>query len=124
MSKIEADDHGMVRIVDVIRCLNDIPANLEGSVIFEVVDHFCEWNSGTYTLVYSNGKLECKMAETTEIDSISIKFTIEGLTALVYGILPIPEIKELNWIEFGNSDEVALLEKWFPTIPLWLSEEF
>ena len=42
----------------------------------------------------------------------------------MYGILPIDEIKEMNWIEFSDPDDVIFLMKWFPTIPMWLSEDF
>ncbi len=53
-----------------------------------------------------------------------IQLTIKGLSALIYGTLPIEEIQYFKWISGANSEELKLLQDWFPRKDPFMIEPF
>lgn len=117
-TKLEANGVHMARIVDVDRCLSDIPAPREGCITVEVKDQFCDWNNGTYELVSDGAILHVMRPASKEHDA---KLSIEGLTALVYGTGSIDSLMSLGWLRGGK---LEVLESWFPPMLPWFTEDF
>jgi hypothetical protein len=51
------------------------------------------------------------------------RFSIEGLSALVYGIMPLEEIEYMGWGEVRGSSR-QILQRWFPVQPIHNAFEF
>ncbi len=107
----------MGRIIDAQKCLEGIKVKEEGTVKIKITDPICEWNNKKLKITTSEGKL--KVEETTEEE---IEMTIEGLTALVYGVMPIEEIEYCSWMKGEKGKET--LREWFPRKDPWMREDF
>lgn len=75
----------MIRVIDFQKyCeLIKIPANVEKTVVIEINDRFCDWNSGIWKLTPKNGKLIItKTNDKSEIsiDDLMLSRIIGGLT--------------------------------------------
>ena len=100
----------MLRIIDVPGALADLPAPVTGELVIEVRDEQCAWNNGRYALAARNGRLH---AEPTQA-SAAVSVTIEGLTALAYGILDGEAVRHRGWLSGAGEAADALLAAWFP----------
>lgn len=99
----------MVRVVDPVGALAGLPGSPDGEVAFTLQDEQCAWNNGVYRVKAQAGELAAeKVAESAELS-----FSIQGLTALVYGILPVAEIEYRGWITGLADAERRLLQEWF-----------
>jgi len=105
----------MVRIIDPMDALADIPVKGDGSVTFALTDQYCSWNNGTYRLTGRDGRLRLEVTD----DSTDIRVNIEGLTALLYGILPTDELRLRGWLEMPDEAVMNLLDHWFPVRPIF-----
>ena len=103
----------MVRVMDVVKVLSGVrvrSVTSQHSLTFAVTDEICPWVGGKFTLSKNNGVLSAQRAD----KSTTIHMTIEGVTALVYGTLPVNEIVYRGWIRGASEGEVVLMEAWFP----------
>jgi predicted acetyltransferase len=105
----------MVRVVDVEQALLDLPGTPSGSLVVHVSDDFCDWNTCTYRLKAEGGRIQVKRGGT----SPRARFSIEGLSALVYGTLPLEEIEHKGWATVEAPEDRELLLQWFPPRPIF-----
>jgi predicted acetyltransferase len=108
-----------VRVVDAENALEGLPAQGTGRVVMDVTDEFCKWNNGTIRLSASDGKLVVEPSGA----SAEARFSIEGLSALVYGTMPLEEIEYMGWGEVHGSSR-QILQRWFPVQPIHNAFEF
>ncbi len=105
----------MVRIIDPVAALADIPVDGEGSVTFALTDQYCSWNNGVYRLTSRAGRLQMERVE----ESTGNRMNIQGLTALLYGTLPTVELIARDWIHTTGDDVDVCLDTWFPVRPIF-----
>ncbi len=107
----------MVRIIDLVTAIDNLPIpkyRLEDGLInIQVDDSFCAWNSHIFTLESQDHILKIRQNPHVKPD---LKFTIQGISALVYGTLSLTEMEYKNWLEVINHEKRSLLETWFPTV--------
>ncbi|HBB27749.1 MAG TPA: hypothetical protein DC000_00585 [Clostridiales bacterium] len=101
----------MVRIIDAIDAINDIPVNKNGKVFLDLYDEYCQWNNGSYMLKTVSNKLVM-----TKCNNIIPQFriVIRGLTALLYGVYSVEELKFKKWVNLIDTDVEKILNDWFP----------
>jgi predicted acetyltransferase len=121
MVKLDPVNIWQARIINVKETLEGMEVPVDGQVSFNVSDRFCSNNNQTYQITAKNGKLTVKELGKQDAD---LEFTIEGITALVYGLLPTEEIEVFNWLKGNSEKEKQLLDKWFPVIAPILTEGF
>ncbi|MEM7132945.1 MAG: GNAT family N-acetyltransferase [Chloroflexota bacterium] len=112
----------MVRVMDVVQVLSGVQVTSVGSgqqFKFSVEDGSCPWVGGTFALTELGGVLAAQRIEGKATHGIIPTMTIEGITALVYGTLPVREIVYRGWIREANEEQTILLEGWFPAQPLF-----
>ena len=103
----------MVRVLDVVQVLDGLSVASGGSretLTIEVRDKTCPWVGGTFELVEANGLLNAQRVD----GSAAITMSIEGLTMLAYGTLPVDEIVYRGELSGANAEQINLLERWFP----------
>ncbi|QEE17097.1 enhanced intracellular survival protein Eis [Promethearchaeum syntrophicum] len=113
----------MFRILNVERCLQDLPLSRSGEIQIQVQDPDCKWNEKVYSLKEIEGKLKILAVDSTP-STCKIQITIKGLSALIYGTLPIEEIQYFKWITGVNPEELKLLQDWFPRKDPFMIEPF
>jgi predicted acetyltransferase len=101
----------MVRIIEAIEAVNDIKVNLEGEIILELHDEYCQWNNGVYKLKVVDNKLKINKCNNEEPH---VKIDIRGLTSLLYGVYSVEELEFKEWIALSNSEVGIILDEWFP----------
>jgi predicted acetyltransferase len=106
----------MVRVMDVEKVIESLPAPVEGEIGFTLEDNYCNWNNGDYQLISQAGKLK---AVRKKDNSSKIIMNIEGLSALVYGALSIQEVVHRGWLTGLDEKTTEILDRWFPTIPVY-----
>ncbi|MBD3408246.1 MAG: GNAT family N-acetyltransferase [Candidatus Lokiarchaeota archaeon] len=81
----------MMRILDVLPYLElvDIPVEADRSVTIELVDEFCQWNSGIYQLKPQDGKINAEVTahpsdNHIKIDALNLSRVISGLTTATH----------------------------------------
>jgi predicted acetyltransferase len=117
--KIDVYMVNMGRIIDAEKCLEGIEVKGEGKVRLKLTDPICEWNNKVLEIATKEGKLNVE--ETSEKEEIEM--TIEGLTALIYGVMTIEEIEYNSWMK-GGEEEKEKLREWFPRKDPWMVEDF
>lgn len=105
----------MLRVVDPIQALNGLPADTDGTLVFALRDAQCPWHDGTYRITAEGGALHAHAAD----EAPAVALSIEGLTALVYGVLPLDEIIFRAWMGEPDAATRALLAAWFPPRPIF-----
>jgi predicted acetyltransferase len=105
----------MVRVIDTQEVLKGLPASNEGELTFTLTDPQCGWNNGTYLLQGNNGQLSVSMTKR----AAKLETTIHGLSALVYGTHSIDALEYNGWIKGLTDHSRALLQSWFPQLPLY-----
>ena len=113
----------MFRIINVEKCLQDLPLSRSGEIQIQVEDPDCKWNEKVYSLKEVEGKLKISPKDSTST-TCKIKLTIKGLSALIYGTMPIEEIQYFNWISGANPEDLKLLQDWFPRKDPYMIEPF
>jgi len=115
----------MVRVVDVEKAINNIPTHRDGIVNIQIDDPNCDWNGDIFALASQNHLLNVKRSHSPKPD---VKFTIQGISALVYGTLSLVEIEYKKWIQVINEEKReekrSLLESWFPPLHLYNTWKF
>ncbi|MBN1550864.1 GNAT family N-acetyltransferase [bacterium] len=105
----------MVRLIDVISAISDIPVSCGGSVVFSLEDAFCPWNNGSYRIRETGGILNIERCSKLTQN----RFTIKGLSALVYGTLSMGEIIHRRWADAPDRNDRNILTQWFPVLPVY-----
>ncbi|MEL6397680.1 MAG: GNAT family N-acetyltransferase [Cyanobacteria bacterium J06626_4] len=106
----------MVRVMDVEKAVESLPAPVEGKISFTLQDSYCNWNAGDYQLIAQSGQLKAIRAKD---NSRKILMKIEGLSALVYGALSIQEVVHRGWLTGLDEKTTEILGRWFPTTPVY-----
>jgi len=96
----------MARIVN-IRELAGLPAG-PGEITINVSDPDCGWNTGVWQLSSDEGRLSVKPGQQADCN-----LTIQGLTALVYGVYDPDEFSLRGWGD-PNPDQQTTLRQMFP----------
>ncbi|KAA3661487.1 MAG: GNAT family N-acetyltransferase, partial [Chloroflexi bacterium] len=110
----------MGRVVDVVGAVADLPAPADGDLVIDVSDAQCEWNNGRFLLHAKNGRLSA----TSTTQPAQCSMTIQGLSALVYGTLPVAELEYRGWIADLTNESRTLLDAWFPEMLLYNTNHF
>jgi len=122
-SKTKTPDNwvNMARIIDATECLTDLPVSYPSNDIlrFQLSDPDCPWNNVQLALSVKEGST---FVEPAGGDTPTMKITIQGLAAIVYGVMPYVELTYFKWIENATPQELTTLEQWFPLSPTWLAE--
>lgn len=105
----------MVRVIDVEQAIANLPAAIAGEIYFTLHDQQCDWNTGTYQLIANQGKLTA----TRTTNQSALTMTIQGLTSLGYGILPLEEIQHRQWISGLDETVIEYISSWFPVTPVY-----
>lgn len=121
LTELKSDNIWQGRIVNVKKALDDLNVPAGGQIKINIKDDFCKINNQTFLINSNNGKLSVKELGQ---EKANIEFTIEGFSALFYGILPTEEIEAFDWLKNASKEEKALLDKWFPFSPPMLTEGF
>ena len=110
----------MGRVIDVAGAIAALPAAVDGELVVGVSDEHCDWNNGRFLIKAENGRLSA----TPTTQTAQFNTTIQGLSALVYGALPVAEIAFRGWISDVNDKLCELLEAWFPEMTLYNTNHF
>ncbi len=96
----------MGRVIDV-QALQGLPVG-EGTITVEITDVDCDWNNGVWKLSAENGSLVVTPATNPDCH-----LTIQGLSALVYGV---QDPDEFIWRGWGdpNEEQQSILRTMFP----------
>ena len=111
----------MARLVDVEKSVEGLPAVSDGELTIKVKDTHCPWNNQSYRLVGEAGRLK---AEALGNAASSIKMSIGGLSALVFGAMWPALLKPLGLCTGLDSKSMKLLTSWFPRDPPSMIEDF
>jgi predicted acetyltransferase len=101
----------MMRVIDIEKYCSSIrvPSHATEKVTIELKDNQCPWNSGRYTLIPTNGRLEALQANTTP-DIVLNEFQ---LSEVISGISPPTLLRAFR--EIDCTEETAIrLESIFP----------
>ena len=112
----------MVRIVDIVEAFNDLKISGKGSIKFSIQDEMCDWNTGRYELTIKDGY--SRMSKCGNSEPVNVTVNIRGITALLYGSLPVEEIIDRGWMETETEDVKIKLQEWFPTLLLFNTFQF
>lgn len=106
----------MARVIKIL-ALSGLPVG-DGDFSIQVNDPECPWNNGIWQLTCDRGQLGI-----IEADHAQCELTVQGLTALVYGVYPPGEFALRNW---GNPDKESqsALQKMFPPMTPFLHAVF
>ena len=110
----------MIRIVDVVDALTNLPVAAEGALVCAITDDQCAWNTGTFRLAAQGGRLSITGAD----GPADVRFSIQGISALAYGALPVAEIAHRGWLTIISRVAYAHLERWFPECAIYNPYDF
>ncbi|MFX0065370.1 MAG: enhanced intracellular survival protein Eis [Candidatus Hermodarchaeota archaeon] len=119
--QIRADELIMVRVVNVCQSLQDLPSKYAGEIKLQILDPLCSWNNQAFRIMGDGQKLNI---EALGNKNTSLQLTIEGLSALIYGILPIEEVTAFQWLKGIKNPDKDLLTQWFPVKIPWITDNF
>jgi len=113
--KIERKANWMVRLVDVKKAVDKLPADGEDIIALEITDSECPWNNGLFTLQSEKGHLRLTKSSGHSV----VKASIQALSSLVYGTQPLDEIEYQGKILISEEWARHTLQRWFPPLPLY-----
>ena len=111
----------MVRLIDVEKSVEGLPAESDGELTIKVKDTHCPWNNQSYRFVGDGGSLK---AEALGNATSPIKMSIGGLSALVFGAIWPADLEPLGLCTGLDSKAMKLLTSWFPREPPSMIEDF
>lgn len=120
-TKLDPYNVFMARIVDVKETLQGMKVPFEGQIKLMITDSHISKNTQTFELIAEKNTIKIDALGDKPADT---EMTIEGLTSLVYGILPTTDLRPFNWINKSKKADIVLLDKWFPMKKPWLTEGF
>ena len=105
----------MVRVIDTIKAVEDLPATGEDIVTMEISDLECSWNNGVFTIQSEKNHLHMNKSS----DKPVVKMSIKAFSSLVYGTLSIEELMFRGEIALTEDWARHTLQGWFPLLPLY-----
>ena len=111
----------MARLVDVEKSVEGLPAASDNELIIKVEDTQCPWNNQSYRLIGEGGRLK---AEALGNAASSVKMSIGGLSALVFGTMWPADLEPLGLCTGLDNKSMELLTSWFPREPPSMIEDF
>ncbi len=115
----EIKTKGMNRIVDVKKVLELMKYPGEsGQIVINIKDDFCEWNTGTFAVIWESGKATVTRKDIPADFSCSIQI----LTQLVSGFTTLRELENFTGLQIAGN--APLLNAVFTKKPLFLRECF
>lgn len=109
MLNARTQDGIMARLVNVGDALPQRPYATEAELRFDLVDSFCEWNAGTWTLTTSRAGSEA----TREDGPVDLRLGVDTLCALAFGRVSATQAFEAGLLE--DVRDPAVLERWDAT---------
>jgi predicted acetyltransferase len=113
--KIERKTNWMVRIVDVMKAFENLPGAGEDVITLELSDPDCPWNNGLFSLQSEKGKLHLTKSSGHPV----VKTSIQALSSLLYGTLPLEELEFQGKLSINEEWARHILQRWFPPLPLY-----
>jgi predicted acetyltransferase len=113
--KVERKTPWMVRVIDVAGAIDNLPGTGNKEITLEVTDAECPWNNGGVSIGSKENRLQVTKYEGTCI----VKATIQALSSLVYGTMPLAEIEFQGGITISEEWARPILHSWFPPMPLY-----
>lgn len=111
----------MARIINVQKTLNNMPTAAKINLKVNVIDSLLKDNNQTFAIAVKNNELIVTPLGDKKAD---LELTIEGLTALVYGVLSAEELEPFNWIKNASKEQKTTLSETFPRITPFMLEGF
>jgi predicted acetyltransferase len=99
----------MVRVLDPVEAVTALPAAERGEVALELKDEWIASNNAVFTFRSDGETLSGSRG-----GNPAMRLDIRGLSALIYGTLPLSEIVYRGWAGDVPGAPAALLESWFP----------
>ncbi|MHA1124124.1 MAG: GNAT family N-acetyltransferase [Candidatus Heimdallarchaeota archaeon] len=121
ITEIKSQNIWMARVVDVKKTLQDMPTEAEVEISFKVTDPIINENNAVYQITGSKKKIIVKESKDK---TAPLELTIEGLTALVYGMLSAEEVESFGWMKGGSEATNTILDNFFPRKIGYLNEGF
>lgn len=112
---IERKAPWMVRVIDTITAVEDLPATGEDIVTMEISDLECSWNNGVFTIQSEKNHLHMNKSS----DKPVVKMSIKAFSSLVYGTLSVEELMFRREIALTDDWAQHTLQRWFPLLPLY-----
>jgi len=112
---IERKAPWMVRVIDAIKAVEDLPATGEDIVTMEISDPECSWNNGVFTIQSEKNHLHMNKSS----DKPVVKMSIKAFSSLVYGTLSVEELVFRREIALTDDWAQHTLQRWFPLLPLY-----
>ena len=113
--KVERKTPWMVRIVDVIKAIENLPGEGEDVITLEITDPDCPWNNGIFSLQSQKGKLSLMKSS----GHPTVKASIQALSSLIYGTQPIEELEYHGLISISEKWARHTLQRWFSPLSLY-----
>ena len=113
--KIERKTPWMVRIIDTIKAVENLPAQGADTIILELTDDDCPWNNGVFSLQSKGDRL--RLAKSSE--QPTVKASIQAFSALVYGTQPVEELVFQGTLTISEDHVRKILQRWFPPHPIY-----
>jgi len=120
-AEIKSQNIWMARVVDVKKTLQDMPTETEEEISFKVTDPIIKENNAVFQINGDKKKIGIKELKDK---TIPLDITIEGLTALVYGLLSAEKVESFGWMKGASETNKKILDNFFPRKIGFLSESF
>jgi len=120
IAEIKSQNVWMARVIDVKKTLKDMPTDAEEEISFKITDPLIKENNAVFQISGSKKKITVKEVK----DNTLLELTIEGLTALVYGMLSAEEVKSFGWMKGASEATNKILDNFFPRKIGYLNEGF
>jgi predicted acetyltransferase len=112
----------MVRVCDFEKAVSGITCPISGvDVNILVKDPHCEWNNGLFKLTGDGNMLNVRRIESGSAD---VTVHAKGLSAMVYGTLPLEDIVHRGWMLIETPTVKPVLAEVFPQKPIYLSHDY
>jgi predicted acetyltransferase len=121
IAEIKSQNIWMARVIDVKKTLQDLHTESNEEITFKVVDPLIEANNTVFQIAGNKKKITVKELKEK---SAPLELTIEGITALVYGLLTAEELEYFDWIKGASDATNKILDNFFPLKVGFLSEGF
>jgi predicted acetyltransferase len=105
----------MVRVIDVIKAVENLPVTGEDIVTLAISDPECSWNNGVFTIQSENNCLRITKSSSKPV----VKLSIKAFSSLVYGTLSVEELEFQGEITITEDWARHTLQRWFPLLPLY-----
>jgi len=116
-------DNSLLRIIDVKTVLENLKYPLDNfSITFHIIDEFCPWNNGFFTLTSEEKEINVTFNESLE-KSIDIKIDISYLAQLLAGFRKVKDLLEFGFISVNNT-KIEILQDLFPLTNNYLHDFF